>query len=247
MLKFKDVTFRYEGYDSPMIKDLSFKVEDGEFVSIIGPSGCGKSTLFRLINGLEKVDSGEILVDGVSVEKQKNYSAFMPQKDLLMPWKTVEKNVCLPLEIMKVSKDEQKKKCEEVLRQAGLIEYINAYPKDLSGGMKQRAAFVRTLLAGANMLLLDEPFSALDYLTKVDMQQWLLEQWEKTKRTIIFITHDVEEAIFLSKRIYVIQNYPISDIESVEVPLDYPRSRSDLKRNDVLNLKEELIDKLREK
>ena len=247
MLEFKDVAFRYEGYDSPMIKGLSFRVEDGEFVSIIGPSGCGKSTLFRLINGLEKVDSGEILVDGISVEKQKNYSAFMPQKDLLMPWKTIEKNVCLPLEIMKISKEEQKKKCEEVLHQAGLIEYINAYPKDLSGGMKQRAAFVRTLLAGANMLLLDEPFSALDYLTKVDMQQWLLEQWEKAKRTIIFITHDVEEAIFLSKRIYVIQNYPISDIESVEVPLDYPRSRSDLKRNDVLNLKEALIDKLREK
>ena len=177
MLEFRDVTFQYEEDEFPMVTNLSFSVNDGEFVSVIGASGCGKSTLFRLINGLEKPQSGEILVNGVSIEKQKNYSSFMPQKDLLLPWRTIEKNVCLPMEIMKVPKTEQEEKCREALKQVGLIDYIDKYPKDLSGGMKQRVAFARTLLAGADMLLLDEPFSALDYLTRVDMQEWLLTQW----------------------------------------------------------------------
>ena len=161
MLEFRDVTFQYEEDEFPMVTNLSFSVNDGEFVSVIGASGCGKSTLFRLINGLEKPQSGEILVNGVSIEKQKNYSSFMPQKDLLLPWRTIEKNVCLPMEIMKVPKAEQEEKCREALKQVGLIDYIDKYPKDLSGGMKQRVAFARTLLAGADMLLLDEPFSAL--------------------------------------------------------------------------------------
>ncbi|MDD5945985.1 MAG: ABC transporter ATP-binding protein [Clostridia bacterium] len=247
MLEFKGVSFQYDVDDFPMMTDLSFKVEDGEFVSIIGASGCGKSTLFRLINGLEKPQKGEIYYNGQPIESQKNYSSFMPQKDLLLPWRTIEKNVCLPMEIMRVPKDEQKKACREALEQVGLIDYINKYPKDLSGGMKQRVAFARTLLAGADMLLLDEPFSALDYLTRVDMQEWLLSQWQNSGKTIIFITHDVEEAVFLSKRIFVIQDRPFSSMESVDVPMDYPRNRADLKRPEVADLKEMLISKLRKK
>lgn len=247
MLEFKGVSFQYDVDDFPMMTDLSFKVEDGEFVSIIGASGCGKSTLFRLINGLEKPQKGEIYYNGQPIENQKNYSSFMPQKDLLLPWRTIEKNVCLPMEIMRVPKDEQKKACREALEQVGLIDYINKYPKDLSGGMKQRVAFARTLLAGADMLLLDEPFSALDYLTRVDMQEWLLSQWQNSGKTIIFITHDVEEAVFLSKRIFVIQDRPFSSMESVDVPMDYPRNRADLKRPEVADLKEMLISKLRKK
>ena len=209
MLEFRDVTFQYEEDEFPMVTNLSFSVNDGEFVSVIGASGCGKSTLFRLINGLEKPQSGEILVNGVSIEKQKNYSSFMPQ--------------------------------------VGLIDYIDKYPKDLSGGMKQRVAFARTLLAGADMLLLDEPFSALDYLTRVDMQEWLLTQWQNSGKTIIFITHDVEEAVFLSKRIFVIQDRPFSSMESINVPMDYPRKRAELKRPEVADLKETLISKLRKR
>src|SRR5699024_290654 len=127
----------------------------------------------------------------------------------------------------------------------GLSEYAKKYPKDLSGGMKQRVAFARTLLSGADMLLLDEPFSALDYLTRVDMQEWLLHQWEHYHKTILFITHDVEEAIFLSKTIFIIQDRPFSQMERVEVPLSYPRNREDLKRPDIVELKETLIEKLR--
>lgn len=245
MLQFENVSFRYAEDDFDMMRNLHFQVEDREFVSIIGASGCGKSTIFRLINGLEKLQQGKILVDGRPVQELKNYSAFMPQKDLLFPWRTIEKNICLPMELAKVPKEEQEKRCKAVLEQVGLAEYAKKYPKDLSGGMKQRVAFARTLLSGADLLLLDEPFSALDYLTRVDMQEWLLHQWEHYHKTILFITHDVEEAIFLSKTIYIIQDRPFSQMERVDVPLPYPRNREDLKRADIVELKETLIEKLR--
>ena len=247
MLEFRDVSFKYEEDEEPMMTDLSFHVEDGEFVSIIGASGCGKSTIFRLINGLEKPQKGGIFVNGRSISEQKNYSAFMPQKDLLLPWRTIEKNVCLPMEIMGVPEDERRKAARAALEQVGLLDYAEKFPKDLSGGMKQRVAFARTLLSGADMLLLDEPFSALDYLTRVDMQGWLLSQWQDSGKTIIFITHDVEEAVFLSKRIFVIQDRPFSKMEETIVPMNYPRKMEELKRPDIADLKERLISKLRRK
>lgn len=247
MLEFRDVSFKYEEDEEPMMTDLSFHVEDGEFVSVIGASGCGKSTIFRLINGLEKPQKGGIFVNGRSISEQKNYSAFMPQKDLLLPWRTIEKNVCLPMEIMRVPEDERRKAARAALEQVGLLDYAEKFPKDLSGGMKQRVAFARTLLSGADMLLLDEPFSALDYLTRVDMQEWLLSQWQDSGKTIIFITHDVEEAVFLSKRIFVIQDRPFSKMEETIVPMNYPRKREELKRPDIADLKERLISKLRRK
>lgn len=212
MLEFKNVSFRYAVDEFPMMENLSFSVEEGDFVSIIGASGCGKSTIFRLINGLEQLQKGEILVNGKPIREQKQYSAFMPQKDLLFPWRTIEKNICLPMELAGVPAAEQAKRCRDVLTQVGLLEYMKKYPKDLSGGMKQRVSFARTLLSGADMLLLDEPFSALDYLTRVEMQEWLLEQWEHYHKTILFITHDVEEAVFLSKKIFVIQDRPFSSM-----------------------------------
>ena len=247
MLEFRDVSFKYEEDEEPMMTDLSFHVDDGEFVSVIGASGCGKSTIFRLINGLEKPQKGDIFVNGRSISEQKNYSAFMPQKDLLLPWRTIEKNVCLPMEIMGVPEDERRKAARAALEQVGLLDYAEKFPKDLSGGMKQRVAFARTLLSGADMLLLDEPFSALDYLTRVDMQEWLLSQWQDSGKTIIFITHDVEEAVFLSKRIFVIQDRPFSKMEETIVPMNYPRKREELKRPDIADLKERLISKLRRK
>ncbi|WP_313529789.1 ABC transporter ATP-binding protein [Anaerotignum sp.] len=246
MLRFEGVSFRYPEDTQGMMEDLSFEVADGELVAIIGASGCGKSTIFRLINGLEKPDQGKILVDQKSIETIKNYSAFMPQKDLLFPWRSIEKNVCLPMELAKVPARDQEKKATQVLEQVGLADYAQKFPKDLSGGMKQRVAFARTLLSGADMLLLDEPFSALDYLTRVEMQEWLLRQWEHYHKTILFITHDVEEAIFLAKYIYIIQDSrPFTEMERIQVPLDYPRKREDLKRAEIVELKESLIGKLR--
>lgn len=246
MLDVQNISFCYPNEDFLMVKNLSFHVDKKEFVCLIGASGCGKSTIFRLINGLEQPQSGQIIMNGTPIGQLKNYSAYMPQKDLLFPWRTIEKNICLPMELQKVSKEEQKKRCEEVLKEAGLLEYSRKYPRNLSGGMKQRVSFARTLLTGSELLLLDEPFSALDFLTRVDMQEWLLKQWKHFHKTILFITHDVEEAIFLSKTIYVIQERPISSMEKITVPLDYPRNRAMLQKKEIVELKESLIQKLRQ-
>lgn len=247
MLEFKNVSFTYPEDEEMMLKELSFSVEDGEFVSLIGASGCGKSTIFRLINKLLKPSSGQILLDDESIEKKKMIAGYMPQKDLLFPWRTIEKNLCLPMEVMKVPKADQQRKVDEVLAQVGLTEYKDKYPKDLSGGMRQRISFARTLLTDAKLMLLDEPFSALDALTRMDMQEWLVHQWEHYHKTVVFITHDVEEAIFLSRKIYVVIDRPISQLMVVEVPEGYPRDREFLRRSDIEDLKAMLTEKLRQK
>lgn len=245
MLTFKNVTFRYPEDSEAMMTNLSFHVERGEFVSLIGASGCGKSTIFRLINRLLEPDQGEIYVDGKEIHGIKSYAGYMPQKDLLFPWRTIEKNLCLPMEIQKKSKTEQENRVAAVLKEVGLEDYRNKYPKDLSGGMRQRISFARTLLTDADLMLLDEPFSALDALTRMDMQEWLLSQWQHFHKTILFITHDVEEAIFLSKKIYIITETPITQMEIVEVPEGYPRDREFLRRPDVEAMKAKLTMKLR--
>ena len=155
MLDFKNVTFKYPEDDYTMMKDLSFHVDRGEFVSVIGASGCGKSTIFRLITKLLKPDSGEIFVDGKDIRTQKNYVGYMPQKDLLFPWRTIEKNLMLPMEIQKISKNEMAKRVDDILEEVGLTEYKTKYPKDLSGGMRQRISFARTLLTSSDLMLLD--------------------------------------------------------------------------------------------
>ncbi len=245
MLTFKNVTFRYPEDSEAMMTNLSFHVERGEFVSLIGASGCGKSTIFRLINRLLEPDQGEIYVDGKEIHGIKSYAGYMPQKDLLFPWRTIEKNLCLPMEIQKKSKTEQENRVAAVLKEVGLEDYRNKYPKDLSGGMRQRISFARTLLTDADLMLLDEPFSALDALTRMDMQEWLLSQWQNFHKTILFITHDVEEAIFLSKKIYIITETPITQMEIVEVPEGYPRDREFLRRPDIEAMKAKLTMKLR--
>lgn len=246
MLKFDNVSFQYDVEDFSIIDHLSFDVKDGEFVSVIGASGCGKSTIFRLVNKLLLPASGEILVDGESIEKKRNYCGYMPQQDLLFPWRTVRENLLLPMEIRGgYSKTEMREKADAALESVGLKDWGDKTPKELSGGMRQRAAFARTVLTGSDLLLLDEPFSALDYLTRISMREWLLEQWEREKKTVLFITHDVEEAVFLSSRILVVEESPITHLRSIDVPAEYPRSRGELRKPEILALKEELIGMLR--
>lgn len=245
MLEFNHVTFQYPEDSTPMVQDLSFNVPKGSFVSLIGASGCGKSTIFRLITKLLKPDQGDILVNETNINEQKNYAGYMPQKDLLFPWRTIEKNLKLPMEIQKISKSDMEKKTNEVLDNLGLSEYKNKYPKDLSGGMRQRISFGRTLLTQSDLMLLDEPFSALDALTRMDMQEWLLKQWEHLRKTVVFITHDVEEAMFLSSTIYVITDTPIRQLTKITVPMDYPRDRSQMNQPEIIQLKEQLIGYLR--
>ncbi|WP_242237847.1 ABC transporter ATP-binding protein [Bacillus cereus group sp. BfR-BA-01316] len=238
ILRFHNVSFHYD--EKPIIDELNASIQDKEFVSIIGPSGCGKSTLFRLITGLEEASTGQIEL----TETKSHSVGYMPQKDMLLPWRTIIENAALPLECQGVQKKEAQVKAKELLHKFGLQGYEKKYPKDLSGGMRQRVSFIRTLLTGGEILLLDEPFSALDALTKASLQEWLFEQWKEWEKTILFITHDVEEALFLSNRILVVENQPIATLTERIVPLDRNRTRKDLYKPEVLALKEELLSML---
>ncbi|HFJ9439406.1 MULTISPECIES: ABC transporter ATP-binding protein [Bacillus] len=238
ILQFHNVSFHYDA--KPIINELNASIQDKEFVSIIGPSGCGKSTLFRLITGLEEASTGQIEL----TETKSHPVGYMPQKDMLLPWRTIIENAALPLECQGVQKKEAQIKAKELLHKFGLQGYETKYPKDLSGGMRQRVSFIRTLLTGGEILLLDEPFSALDALTKASLQEWLFEQWKEWEKTILFITHDVEEALFLSNRILVVEQQPITTLTERVVPLDRNRTRKDLYKPEVLALKDELLSML---
>ena len=246
MLTFNEVSYQYPSEDFDIIDKLSFHVEPGSFHCIIGISGCGKSTIFRMTNGLLQQKAGEILVDGENIQGRRNYCGYMPQKDLLFPWRTVGENVILPLEVRGgLSKAEMRQQGQAALLDVGLDGCFDKMPDELSGGMRQRAAFARTMLTGSELLLLDEPFSALDFLTRISMQEWLLDQWQRHKKTILFITHDVEEALFLSSSVLVVEKTPIHELKEVPVPAAFPRDRSCLKAPEMVELKEQLIDLLR--
>lgn len=246
MLEFQNVSYQYPSEDFDIIDHLSFAVEPGSFHCIIGISGCGKSTIFRMTNGLLKPKAGTILVEGQSIVGRKHYCGYMPQKDLLFPWRTVGENVALPLEIQGgLTRAERRDRAEAALADVGLAGCGGKMPDELSGGMRQRAAFARTMLTGCDLLLLDEPFSALDFLTRISMQEWLLDQWQRHNRTILFITHDVEEALFLSSSVLVVERTPIRELAEIPVPASFPRDRSCLKLPEMVELKEHLIDLLR--
>ena len=246
LLEFKEVSYQYPGENDDIIDKLSFSVEPGTFHCIIGVSGCGKSTIFRMTNGLLQPKSGSILVGGENITAQKHYCGYMPQKDMLFPWRTIGENLALPMEIQGTcTKAQRQERVEAALADVGLQGCRDKRPNELSGGMRQRAAFARTMLTGSDLLLLDEPFSALDFLTRISMQEWLLEQWQRHKKTILFITHDVEEAVFLSSSIFVVESTPIRALREIKVPLDYPRTRQDLLRPEIAALREQLVDMLR--
>ena len=245
-LEFDRVSYRYPEDDFDIIDNLSFSVEPGSFHCIVGVSGCGKSTILRLTCGLLRPRGGRILAGGAPIEGQSRYCGYMPQRDLLLPWRTVGENLALPLEIRGgYTRAERRELAESVLADVGLAGCAGKLPGELSGGMRQRAAFARTMLTGRDLLLLDEPFSALDFLTRISMQEWLLEQWQRHKKTVLFITHDVEEALFLSSRVLAAESSPIRALRAVPVPLGYPRTRRDMARPEMAEQKEALIEMLK--
>jgi ABC-type nitrate/sulfonate/bicarbonate transport system ATPase subunit len=207
----------------PALDDVSFKVMPGEFVTIIGASGSGKSTLFNLCVGLLDPDDGEILIDGKKPENRAGLVGYMPQRDLLLPWRSVLDNVLIPLEIQGIPRRESRQKAMEMLPHFGLETFESEYPSALSGGMRQRAALLRTWLTGRSTMLLDEPFGALDALTRKELQNWLLSVWQEFARTVMFITHDVEEAVYLADRVIVLSARP-GKIKR-ELTIDLPRPR----------------------
>ena len=245
VLEFQNVSFSYQNSEFSLIDSLNFTIQDGEFISIVGASGSGKSTLFRLITGLEQETKGSILINGQNLGNRLGKVGYMPQQDLLLPWRTIIDNASLPLELKGMKKSQALKQAQELLEEFGLKGVEQRFPSDLSGGMKQRVSFLRSVLSGSNVLLLDEPFSALDAITRLSMQEWLLEQWQKRKHTILFITHDVNEALFLSDRIFIVSDTPLRRLEEVLVPLGRLRSQSDLNKQEMLELKEYLLEQLR--
>jgi ABC-type nitrate/sulfonate/bicarbonate transport system ATPase subunit len=219
-------TFHGEGMAVRALEDVSLAVEPGEFVTVIGPSGSGKSTLFNLIVGLLEPDTGEICLDGQVCQDRAGRVGYMPQHDLLLPWRSVLDNAILPLEVSGVPRAEARSEARELLPLFGLDGFADAYPASLSGGMRQRAALLRTILSRRDMLLLDEPFGALDALTRRDLQDWLLDVWRRFGQTMLFITHDVEEALYLGDRVVVLSARPGRVVETLAVGLPRPRQRA---------------------
>lgn len=226
---------------SDVLRDVSFRVEKGEFVSIIGPSGSGKSTLFHLIGKLYEPTSGSIELNGAPIER--GMISYMPQNDSLLPWRTIVRNIQLSREVDGQPIDEAN--LLEWINRAGLAGYEQAYPHELSGGMRQRASFIRALVSEAPLLLLDEPFSALDELTRMNMQRWLLSIWEETRPTVLFITHNIEEALFLSDRVIVLSDKPTVVQRSIRVPFERPRREEITLDAAFIRLKKEIYNELR--
>ncbi|SFJ17356.1 ABC transporter ATP-binding protein [Thermoflavimicrobium dichotomicum] len=235
MLYCEQLSFRYQ--TRQIIQHLTFHVNEGEFVSLIGPSGSGKSTLFYLIGGLYEPEEGTIYLEGERVNGKRGLIGYMPQTSSLFPWRTVEENIRLSQEL---EGQIDPKQIKQLLERIGLSSYANHFPHQLSGGMQQRVAFARTLASKKKLLCLDEPFGALDALTRSEMQRWLLSILEEEKRTVLFITHSVEEAILLSDRIYVLTPGPMKVKKEFHVP--FPREhRWDQRGNkDFLELREEI-------
>ncbi|MEF2248479.1 ABC transporter ATP-binding protein [Paenibacillus sp. IITD108] len=207
-----------------ILNRLSLRVSEGEFVSIIGPSGSGKTTLFQLIGGLELPDEGEISIAGATVTGQRGHVAYMPQQSALLPWQTVRRNIELSLTISGMPAAEARQQSQQWLQRIGLGEYADAYPQVLSGGMQQRVSFLRALLSPKPLMLLDEPFGALDALTRMEMQQWLLSIWEANRRSVLLVTHSIDEALLLSDRIIVLSAAPAVVLQELAVPFSRPRS-----------------------
>lgn len=224
-----------------IFQDLCLTIEQGSFVSIIGPSGSGKSTLCNLIAGIDKPDQGTIVLNGKDITGKPGHVGYMFQKDLLLPWRTLEQNVTLGCEITGMDKKTATLKAQEGLKLFGLQEYANYYPHQLSGGMRQRGALLRTILFGQSTLLLDEPFGALDALTRREMQHWLLSVWHELQNTVLFITHDIEEAILLSDYIMVLSRRPAEVTEIITVPFARPRRPELMLSTEILELKSKLF------
>lgn len=240
-LQVKNVCVTFE--DKRILENLCLDVGEGEFVALIGPSGCGKSTLLNILAGVLEPECGEVYVDGEAVNGVSSHFAYMPQSDLLLPWKTILDNVTLYGRLHGKKKEAQAAAHKE-FPVFGLQGYENAYPDELSGGMRQRAAFLRTALCSADIMLLDEPFGALDVITRNEMQDWLLKLRSELGRTTLLVTHDIDEALYLADRIVVLGGRPASvtreiDLTGLAKSRDWLYEQTDLRKEIYRILKNE--------
>ena len=238
----KDVTFSYD--QENIIEDINIELHDNELVCLLGSSGGGKTTLFNVISGLRTPQKGKVLLDGEDITGQPGHISYMLQKDLLLPYRTIEDNVALPLIIKGEKKKEARKKAGEFFDEFGLSGTQKKYPSQLSGGMRQRAALLRTYMFSKDVALLDEPFSALDTLTKSDMHRWYLDVMDKIHLSTLFITHDIDEAILLSDRIYLLTGKPGKITEEIVIKEPKPRRKDFYLTEEFLEYKKQIIEKL---
>ena len=234
-------SFEGRGKNLSVLEDINLNINDGELVCLLGPSGCGKTTLLRLIAGLDQPTSGEIIANGEVVKKPSGDRAVIFQQYSLFPWLTVLQNVTFGLEISGGSKEENVQAAERYLKSVGLLDFKDSYPHELSGGMKQRVAIIRSLLNHSPILLMDEPFSALDMQNRHKLQEQLIGVWKRFENTIVFVTHDVDEAVFLADKIVLLDKNPGKIHELIEVNLERPRKRES---SEFLALQESIVDKL---
>ncbi|WP_025116305.1 ABC transporter ATP-binding protein [Lysinibacillus fusiformis] len=226
-----------------VLDQVSFDVKDGEFVAIVGPSGSGKSTLFQLIGGVSSIDQGAILLNGEDIQLKRGTIGYMPQQPCLLPWRTILENVTIVEELQQKPNVERAKRW---LEKVGLASFSHAYPNELSGGMQQRVSFIRAIVSDKPILCLDEPFSALDEFTRLEMQAWLLSIWEEYRKSILFVTHSIEEALFLADRILVLSKRPATVKKEIIVPFERPRKEEIRHSSTFTALKQQLFMYLQE-
>lgn len=229
----------------PTLTDISLTLKENQFVSVLGPSGCGKSTLFSVIAGLTKPDKGEVLIDGVEVTNRTGRVSFMHQKDLLLPWKSVLDNTAIPLFLKGEPTERAREQAKNYFPLFGLEGFELYYPNQLSGGMRQRAALLRTFLFSRDILLLDEPFGGLDALTRQSMQTWLMEVQKQLSPSVLLITHDVDEAMILSDVVYVLSHRPAVVKKVFQVSLERPRHLNLFTDPAYISLKKAILECLR--
>ncbi|AWN42930.1 ABC transporter ATP-binding protein [Methylobacterium durans] len=248
LIEVRDFSLRYETLEGAVeaVSDVAVTVSPGEFVSIIGPSGCGKSTLLNALAGFLKPTAGRVSVDGEPVSGPSAERGMIFQQYSLFPWKTVRENVEFGLKMKGIPRGERQRQARTLLGLAGLTPFENHYPDRLSGGMKQRVGIVRALATGPRILLLDEPFGALDAQTRLIMQQILTNMWQRLKISVLFVTHDIDEAIFLSDRIYVMTARPGTIKAEVAIPLPRPRQPAMTLSSEFLGLRRGLMSLIRE-
>jgi ABC-type nitrate/sulfonate/bicarbonate transport system ATPase subunit len=237
-------SYTLAGRPVPVLDGVDMEVRSGQFVSVIGPSGSGKTTLLACVAGLARPDAGAIEIDGRPDAPRLSRVGFMPQKDLLLPWRSVLDNAILGLEVMGTPRDEARRRALDLMPTFGLDGFQRHYPSALSGGMRQRAALMRTLLVDQELVLLDEPFGALDAITRSQMQEWLLGLWDTLGKTIVLVTHDVEEALLLSDRVYVLSPRPARVTLALDVPFPRPRRYDAVTTPDFVRLKSTLLNAL---
>jgi len=238
-LEVKGLTAHWD--DLHVLDDLSFKVEPGQFTAIVGPSGCGKSSTFAALTGQIGIDKGSVEVGGVPVVNHGNEFAWMPQSGALLPWRTALQNATLGIELTGTPRAEASDRAKPYMDAFGLSGFEDSWPHQLSGGMRQRVALLRTVLMDRPVLLLDEPFGALDALTRRSMQDWLERLWEEHRWTVVLITHDVREAVFLADRVFVYSDRPAAVKATVEIDLPRPRRLEMIQTPEFARMESEIL------